>query len=115
MQDQPKATGLYATSAWFEPFLLKHSTLYRKHATRDGRRESKASRRASVISAEDVDAATASNEHEDGARRTSGENCEAREGGENGHRQASATEQSEEAVGKTRSRSAKKGRVFFWN
>lgn len=35
---------------WFEPFLTKHSKFYRKHFTRDGRRESKTERRASVIS-----------------------------------------------------------------
>jgi hypothetical protein len=53
--DQPTGssqTNPYAAEAWVEPWLLKHSSFYRKHFTRDGRTESKASRRASVITAE---------------------------------------------------------------
>jgi hypothetical protein len=53
--DQPSGssqTNPYAAEAWIEPWLLKHSSFYRKHLTRDGRTESKSSRRASVINAE---------------------------------------------------------------
>lgn len=35
---------------WLEPFLVRHSGFYRRHFTRDGRRESKTERRASVVS-----------------------------------------------------------------
>lgn len=42
----------YATEAWIEPWLCKHSSFYRNHFTRDGRRESKSVRRGSVVSQE---------------------------------------------------------------
>lgn len=49
--DQPEGTGSrpYAAESWFEPWLIKHSEFYRKHFTRDGRRESKSTRRHSVV------------------------------------------------------------------
>ena len=53
--DQPEGTAQnspYAADAFIEPWLLKHSEFYRKHLTRDGRRESKSSRRASHITVE---------------------------------------------------------------
>jgi len=52
LQDQPEGTGNrpYAAESWLEPWLTKHSDFYRKHFTRDGRRESKSTRRHSVVS-----------------------------------------------------------------
>jgi hypothetical protein len=50
--DSGNSNSPYAAEAWIEPWLLKHSTFYRKHLTRDGRQESKSSRRASMIDAE---------------------------------------------------------------
>lgn len=53
--DQPEGSArgnAYAADAFIEPWLLKHSEFYRKHLTRDGRRESKSGRRASHISIE---------------------------------------------------------------
>lgn len=53
--DQPEGSARknsYAADAFIEPWLLKHSDFYRKHLTRDGRRESKAGRRASQIDIE---------------------------------------------------------------
>ncbi|KAJ9612064.1 hypothetical protein H2200_003659 [Cladophialophora chaetospira] len=52
LQDQPEGTGNrpYAAEAWLEPWLVKHSEFYRNHFTRDGRRESKSTRRHSVVS-----------------------------------------------------------------
>lgn len=53
--DQPEGSSRknsYAADAFIEPWLLKHSEFYRKHLTRDGRAESKASRRASQIDIE---------------------------------------------------------------
>jgi len=51
LMDQPAGTGNrpYAAESWFEPWLIKHSEFYRKHLTRDGRRESKSTRRHSVV------------------------------------------------------------------
>ncbi|ETN40302.1 uncharacterized protein HMPREF1541_04578 [Cyphellophora europaea CBS 101466] len=53
--DQPEGsarTNPYAADAFIEPWLLKHSEFYRKHLTRDGRRSSKSTRRASRITLE---------------------------------------------------------------
>jgi hypothetical protein len=53
--DQPEGSANrspYAADAFIEPWLLKHSEFYRKHLTRDGRRESKSGRRASQITIE---------------------------------------------------------------
>jgi hypothetical protein len=50
--DQPAGaskTNPYAAESWLEPWLIKHSEFYRKHLTRDGRRESKSTRRNSVV------------------------------------------------------------------
>jgi hypothetical protein len=49
--DQPAGTGNrpYAAESWLEPWLIKHSDFYRKHMTRDGRTESKSTRRNSVV------------------------------------------------------------------
>ncbi|OAP56917.1 hypothetical protein AYL99_09029 [Fonsecaea erecta] len=51
LMDQPAGTGNrpYAAESWLEPWLIKHSEFYRKHFTRDGRRESKSTRRHSVV------------------------------------------------------------------
>jgi len=51
LMDQPAGTGNrpYAAESWFEPWLIKHSEFYRKHLTRDGRRESKSTRRHSIV------------------------------------------------------------------
>ena len=50
--DQPEGTGNrpYAAESWLEPWLIKHSDFYRTHFTRDGRRESKSTRRFSMVS-----------------------------------------------------------------
>ncbi|KAK4938900.1 hypothetical protein LTR10_020723 [Elasticomyces elasticus] len=45
-------TNPYAAESWLEPWLTKHSEFYRKHLTRDGRRESKSTRRHSIVSDE---------------------------------------------------------------
>ena len=52
--DQPAGTGNrpYAAESWLEPWLINHSAFYRTHFTRDGRRESKSSRRHSVVTEE---------------------------------------------------------------
>ncbi len=49
--DQPSDTRNppNAAESWFEPWLIKHSDFYRKYFTRDGRRESKSTRRHSVV------------------------------------------------------------------
>jgi len=49
--DQPAGSGNrpWAAESWLEPWLTKHSEFYRKHLTRDGRRESKSTRRSSVV------------------------------------------------------------------
>ncbi|KAK5198883.1 hypothetical protein LTR92_001354 [Exophiala xenobiotica] len=50
--DQPAGssrTNPYAAESWLEPWLIKHSGFYRKHVTRDGRRESKSTRRHSIV------------------------------------------------------------------
>lgn len=49
--DQPAGTGNrpYAAESWLEPWLIKHSEFYRKHFAKDGRRESKSTRRHSVV------------------------------------------------------------------
>ncbi|KAL6242596.1 hypothetical protein RBB50_010242 [Rhinocladiella similis] len=50
--DQPAGTSRtnpYAAESWLEPWLIKHSEFYRKHLTRDGRRESKSTRRHSIV------------------------------------------------------------------
>ncbi len=50
--DQPAGasrTNPYAAESWLEPWLIKHSEFYRKHLTRDGRRESKSTRRHSIV------------------------------------------------------------------
>jgi len=49
--DQHSSNKTYGTQPWLEPFLIKHSSWYRKHMTREGRRESKAERRGSAASA----------------------------------------------------------------
>jgi hypothetical protein len=51
LMDQPAGTGNrpYAAESWFEPWLIKHSEFYRKHFARDGRRESKSTRRHSIV------------------------------------------------------------------
>ncbi|ETI23209.1 hypothetical protein G647_05006 [Cladophialophora carrionii CBS 160.54] len=51
LMDQPAGTGNrpYAAESWLEPWLIKHSEFYRKHFTRDGRRESKSTRRHSIV------------------------------------------------------------------
>lgn len=49
--DQPAGssrTNPYAAESWLEPWLTKHSEFYRKHLTRDGRLESKSTRRNSI-------------------------------------------------------------------
>jgi hypothetical protein len=49
--DAPKGSkDLNAAESWLEPLLLK-SNFYRKHFTRDGRRESKSSVRSNSIDA----------------------------------------------------------------
>ncbi|KIW12456.1 hypothetical protein PV08_09733 [Exophiala spinifera] len=53
--DQPAGAGItnpYAAESWLEPWLLKHSEFYRKHLTRDGRHESKSTRRHSIVAEE---------------------------------------------------------------
>ena len=53
--DQPAGssrTNPYAAESWLEPWLTKHSEFYRKHLTRDGRRESKSTRRHSIVTEE---------------------------------------------------------------
>jgi len=50
--DQPTAaskTHPWAAESWLEPWLTKHSEFYRKHLTRDGRRESKSTHRNSAV------------------------------------------------------------------
>ncbi|KAK5225479.1 hypothetical protein LTR47_009326 [Exophiala xenobiotica] len=50
--DQPAGssrTNPYAAESWLEPWLIKHSGFYRKHLTRGGRRESKSTRRHSIV------------------------------------------------------------------
>ncbi|KIX10222.1 uncharacterized protein Z518_01303 [Rhinocladiella mackenziei CBS 650.93] len=50
--DQPAGaskTNPYAAESWLEPWLIKHSEFYRKHLTRDGRRESKSTRRHNEV------------------------------------------------------------------
>ncbi|KAK7888105.1 hypothetical protein LTR67_008982 [Exophiala xenobiotica] len=50
--DQPAGssrTNPYAAESWLEPWLIKHSGFYRKHLTRDGRRESKSTRRHNIV------------------------------------------------------------------
>ncbi|EXJ62935.1 hypothetical protein A1O7_03379 [Cladophialophora yegresii CBS 114405] len=51
LMDQPAGTGNrpYAAESWLEPWLIKHSEFYRKHFTRNGRRESKSTRRHSIV------------------------------------------------------------------
>ncbi|KAI1617583.1 hypothetical protein EDD36DRAFT_459267 [Exophiala viscosa] len=53
--DQPAGsskTNPYAAESWLEPWLTKHSEFYRKHLTRDGRRESESTRRHSIVTEE---------------------------------------------------------------
>ena len=51
--ERPDETGSHFTEPWFEPFLVKHSSWYRRHLTKVGRRESKSnsSRNSSVATA----------------------------------------------------------------
>jgi hypothetical protein len=46
----PGDSGSHFTEPWLEPFLVKHSSWYRRHLTKAGRRESKSnsSRNSSV-------------------------------------------------------------------
>jgi len=39
--ERPDETGSHFMEPWLEPFLLKHSSWYRRHMTKTGRRESK--------------------------------------------------------------------------
>jgi hypothetical protein len=42
--ERPGEDGSHFTEPWLEPFLVKHSAWYRRHLTKAGRRESKASK-----------------------------------------------------------------------
>lgn len=42
--ERPSENGSHFTEPWLEPFLIKHSSWYRRHLTKVGRRESHASR-----------------------------------------------------------------------
>jgi hypothetical protein len=48
--ERPGESGSHFTEPWLEPFLVKHSSWYRRHMTKAGRRESKSnsSRNSSV-------------------------------------------------------------------
>jgi hypothetical protein len=48
--ERPDESGSHFTEPWLEPFLVKHSSWYRQHLTKAGRRESKSksSRNSSV-------------------------------------------------------------------
>jgi hypothetical protein len=48
--ERPGESGSHFTEPWLEPFLVKHSSWYRRHLTKAGRRESKSnsSRNSSV-------------------------------------------------------------------
>ncbi|KAK5065174.1 hypothetical protein LTR84_001010 [Exophiala bonariae] len=51
--DQPAGTARHnshAADSWLEPWLIKHVSFYRKHMTKDGKAESHATRRHSVVS-----------------------------------------------------------------
>lgn len=48
--ERPDESGSHFTEPWLEPFLVKHSSWYRRHLTKAGRRESKSrSRRNSSV------------------------------------------------------------------
>jgi hypothetical protein len=49
--ERPDESGSHFTEPWLEPFLVKHSSWYRRHMTKAGRRESKSksSRNSSTI------------------------------------------------------------------
>jgi len=52
-RDQPAGTARrdsHASDSWLEPWLIKHVSFYRKHFSEDGKAESHATRRHSVIS-----------------------------------------------------------------
>lgn len=56
--ERPGAEGSHFTEPWLEPFLIKHSSWYRRHMTKAGRRESKAikaSRNSSVATTSSTD------------------------------------------------------------
>ncbi|KEF61874.1 uncharacterized protein A1O9_03446 [Exophiala aquamarina CBS 119918] len=51
--DQPAGTARrnsHAADSWLEPWLIKHVSFYRKHFSKNGKDESHATRRHSVIS-----------------------------------------------------------------
>lgn len=51
--DQPAGTARrnsHAADSWLEPWLIKHVSFYRKHLAKDGKAESHATRRHSVVS-----------------------------------------------------------------
>lgn len=53
--DQPAGAGITnpnAAESWLEPWLIKHSKLYRNHFTKGGRRESKSTVRNQSITEE---------------------------------------------------------------
>src|SRR5436305_6571118 len=49
--EKPGESGSHFTEPWLEPFLVKHSSWYRRHLAKAGRRESKShsSRNSSVL------------------------------------------------------------------
>jgi hypothetical protein len=53
--ERPGETGSHFTEPWLEPFLIKHSSWYRQHLTKAGRRESKSkSSRSSSVTTTDT-------------------------------------------------------------
>jgi hypothetical protein len=50
--DHPKDDHNVGAKPWLEPWLIKHSSFYRKHFTKNGDGMTKSERRASVISQE---------------------------------------------------------------
>jgi len=51
--DHPKDDHNVGAKPWLEPWLIKHSSFYRKHFTKNGDGMTKSERRASVISQEE--------------------------------------------------------------
>jgi hypothetical protein len=51
--DHPKGDHNVGAKPWFEPWLIKHSSFYRKHFTKNGDGLTKTERRQSVVSQEE--------------------------------------------------------------
>ena len=62
LQSERRVAG---AQPWLEPFLVKHSSFYRKHFTKDG--QTKTERRASVISQAEEDIRRKSLARQDGS------------------------------------------------